>query len=182
MSIPQLAALGLIIAGLVVFVITRRNSAIGTEVTAPGNIGTEDQSPIPGGEPAELASVSVEELLRLVNEYRTGQGLQRIEKNDRFCELANSRAKMIAEDFSQKFVEENEDYLFRAVCLKCTKMGELISRNAEDIQRVVQNWIANPATKKTLDHPGYNIGCAGGYSPDQTRAFVALELGEKVRQ
>src|SRR3990172_1335898 len=109
-SIPQLAALGLIVIGLVVFVISRRDDAAGTEVNAPTNIsGSEDTSAIPGGAPAQLATGSTDDLLQLVNDYRSAQGLPTIEKNDRFCELANSRAKMIATDFSQNFVEENKD-------------------------------------------------------------------------
>jgi len=68
---------------------------------------------------------------------------------------------------------------FRAVCLKCKNMAEVLAKEVTSPQELVDRWIANPTTKTTLSKP-YNIGCVGGYSPDQAQAFIALEMGEKV--
>jgi|GEM_PF-4149784 len=198
----RLIALGIIIAAGLVLVVglgfQGSNTAIGRLVRNVGDkvgfsvgegslsnsvAGSATDSPTSQGETgqgAELAGVSSDEILRLINEYRAGRGLQPIVKNDRFCEFANTRAQQISENWSQKLIEENKNYYFRAVCLKCKKLAELIAREVSNPQEVVSNWTDDSANREVLERPGYNIGCVGGYSPDQQKAYIAFELGEKV--
>lgn len=198
----RLVALGIIIAaGFVLalgFGLQRKDSAIGRLVTKVGNsvgfsvgdassetsvVGTNasDGSSASGQseQGAELAGVSSDEILRLINEYRASRGLQPIVRNDRFCEFANSRAKAASKNWSQAAITENKDYIFRAVCLKCKKIGEILARNVSDPQNVLDEWLNSDKERTTLEHP-YNIGCVGGFSPDQQTAYIAFELGEKA--
>lgn len=198
----RLVALGIIIAaGLVLALgfgfqgsvspigrlVTKVGKSVGfsvgdpTPVNSVAGTNTTDGSSSSGqtGQGAELAGVSSDEILRLINEYRRGKGLPEIVKNDRFCEFANARAKAASENWSQAAITENKDYIFRAVCLKCKKMAEILARNVTNPQSVLDEWLNSDKERTTLEHP-YNIGCVGGFSPDQQTAYIAFELGEKV--
>lgn len=163
--------------------------AVGLEIGDQGIGGatsgeSQDSSlpitPVPGKE-SILAATSADEILHLLNDWRVSQNLPTIVKNDRFCEFANVRAKDVSQNWSQQTIIENKDYYFRAVCLKCKNMAEVLAREVTNPTQLIENWLKNPQTKATLSRP-YNIGCVGGYSPDQIHAFIALEMGEKVTE
>jgi hypothetical protein len=186
----RLIAAGIILAGVLLLVFGRtlrqsgfgiltRIGVIGQPEQDGGSLGLSDQSAPPVmTDPAILSTVSTDEILRLINEYRIGKGVGAIEKNDRFCELATVRAKEVASEWSQQTIVENKDYYFRAVCIKCQRMAELIARNISSPKQVVDEWLSSDDYRATLES-GYNIGCAGGFTPDKVQAFIALELGEK---
>lgn len=195
LSIRIIAIVVLILAGAVLafsWGAQNPNSSIGKLVQKAGRTvglqigeslgGESDQNtpvaPVAGKE-STLAMASVDQILQLLNNWRMSQGFPAIVKNDRFCEFAEVRAKQVSQNWSQTTITENKDYYFRAVCLKCKHIAEVLAREVGDAQELINRWTANPATRETLSKP-YNIGCIGGYTPNQVETFIALEMGERV--
>ena len=170
--------------------VRRAGQAVGLEIGSPidetavqgGGSGASDGSSAPAIPPVtapQLAVVSSDEILRLVNEYRRSNGLPEIVKNDRFCEWAYHRAETISTNWSQDVYQSKRDEVFKAVCANCSQIGELIARNISSPEETVNQWVDGKV--QALNLP-YNVGCAGGYTVDGVNAYIAFVLGEKVTE
>ena len=91
-------------------------------------------------------------LLEVINVKRSG-GLPPLSVDAELCRISEERLNEIKKDFSHEGFALNR-------CASCITMGEVLARNFQDDEKVVEEWLNSTSHREVIMSNRYDIGCA----------------------
>ena len=123
---------------------------------------------------AKEENLSVDELIRLTNEYRVSQGLNVLEKDLELCEVAEIRAREIVDTWSHERPDGTKFYnILLGMKYEMVAAGENIGRYQNSEEEVLDMWKQSETHNENMLGDYTHIGVAI-YKEDGKYHFVQI--------
>lgn len=143
----------------------------------PQEPAPEPESPVQGGQEAPSSTEFQREVLRLVNQYRSQEGIAEMSSTDIINQVAQKRAEEISGKFEHTRPDGSSCFsIINEFNISAYTMGENIAAGSDTPEKVVNQWMNSPHHRENIMNPSFTTMGIGLFTKNDDYKYYWAQL------